>query len=70
MKHWYYPSTVVGCGLTISDLRAHELTCLRSEVTCPKCLARLEADKKICSACARGAYFGNYHACDPAEETT
>lgn len=70
MKHWYYPSAIVGCKLDIHSLRADELTCDRREVTCPRCLVQLEADKKICAPCASGTYYGVYHACDPAEETS
>ena len=47
-KHWYYPSAIIGCRIEIDELCSDELTCLRSEVTCPSCLAQLVADKEIC----------------------
>jgi hypothetical protein len=70
--HWYYPSAIIGCGLHIEDLRCYELACLRSEVTCPACLAQLSADRKICTACQIGApekmsaHLAPLHVCDPA----
>jgi hypothetical protein len=71
-KHWYYPSTIIGCGLSIDGLTADELACLRSTVTCPSCIARIRADKEICQACKLGApevvpsYEAPPHVCDPA----
>jgi hypothetical protein len=69
-KHWYYPSTTVGCRIEIDGLCSDELTCLRSEVTCPSCLAQLAADKEICGACKLGpepdASTRPLHSCDPA----
>lgn len=70
-KHWLYPSTIIGCGLSIDDLWSDELTALRSEVTCPACLERIAADKAICTACLRGApevvpnEIEHPHVCDP-----
>ncbi len=70
-KHWYYPSARVGCRIEIDELCSEELTCLRSEVTCPSCLAQLHADKEICTACRIGppgpaASTSPPHSCDPA----
>jgi hypothetical protein len=71
-KHWYYPSAIIGCGLTIDELLSEELTCLRSKVTCPACIAQLQADKAICEACKLGAPEAVVvdrappHVCDPA----
>ena len=44
--HWFYPSSVIGCGLNMDDLSPKELTCLRHEVTCSGCLAQLRADQE------------------------
>lgn len=71
--HWFYPSATIGCGcgLLIDDLRAAELTCLRSEVTCSGCLERLRSDRGICEACRLGspnkvsADLAPPHMCDP-----
>jgi hypothetical protein len=65
-KHWYYASAIVGCRIEIDDLCSDELTCLRSEVTCPSCLAQLAADKEICAACRLGFAARSPHSCDPA----
>ena len=70
-KHWYYPSIIIGCGIDEEGLRAEEMTCVRSEVTCPGCIAQILADKKICGACALGAARFTVdppppHVCDPA----
>jgi hypothetical protein len=46
VRHWFYPSSVIGCGLNIDDLHAEELSCLRHEVTCSGCLAKLRADQE------------------------
>jgi hypothetical protein len=63
-KHWYYPSAIIGCRIEIDELCSDELTCLRSEVTCPSCLAQLVADKEICDTCKLGP--PGPHSCDPA----
>jgi hypothetical protein len=69
--HWFYPSAIIGCGLCIDDLPAARLTCLRSEVTCPGCLARLRSDRETCQACRLGspeevgADLAPPHVCDP-----
>lgn len=52
VRHWFYPSSVIGCGLNMDDLPAKELTCLRHEVTCSGCLARLRADHEKADATA------------------
>ncbi len=39
-RHWFYPSSVMGCGLNIDDLPAEELTCLRHETTSRRSSAR------------------------------
>jgi ribosomal protein L37AE/L43A len=69
-KHWYYPSLISGCGIEIDALPSEEKACLRREVTCPNCVARLNADMEICAACqqtAAGApYIASPHVCDPA----
>ncbi len=71
-RHWFYPSATIGCGLHIDDLRAAELTCLRSEVTCLGCLSRLHSDRETCAACSLGhpEHAGGRgapsHVCDPA----
>ena len=69
-KHWIYPSTIVGCGLDADNLCSDELTCLRSEVTCQRCVARLSSDKERCQACKLGALesvrLALGHVCDPA----
>jgi hypothetical protein len=68
VRHWYYPSSIIGCGLCIDDLCSSELACLRSEVTCLGCLAQLQADRKICEACRLGAPESGHpappHVCD------
>lgn len=46
VRHWFYPSSVIGCGLNIDNLPAEELTCSRHEVTCAGCLAQLRADQE------------------------
>jgi hypothetical protein len=46
VRHWFYPSSAIGCGLNIDDLTADKLTCLRHEVTCSGCLAQLRADQE------------------------
>ena len=70
LKHWYYPSLISGCGIEIDALPSEEKACLRSEVSCPKCLAQIRADMEICTACkwtAAGApYIPSPHVCDPA----
>jgi len=66
-KHWYYPSSTIGCGLSIDDLSANELTCVRGEVTCPRCIERVSADKVTCEACRLGqTKTARPHVCDPA----
>lgn len=71
-KHWYYPSAIIGCRIEIDGLLSEELTCLRSEVTCPACIAQITADKTICEACKLGAPEAVAadrtppHVCDPA----
>jgi hypothetical protein len=73
--HWFYPSTAVGCGGKLDErmeFRANELTCLRSKVTCPRCLEQLRKDAAICQACRLGVpehvpvYLAPAHVCDPA----
>lgn len=46
VRHWFYPSSAIGCGLNIDDLHSKELTCWRPEVTCSGCLAQLRADQE------------------------
>lgn len=71
-KHWYYPSSIIGCGIKIDVFSSEELTCLRSEVTCLGCVAQILVDKKICEACQLGApegvavHLAPPHVCDPA----
>lgn len=70
-KHWCYPSSIIGCGLDTYSLDVEEHAFLRSEVTCPTCLAQLRADKEICAACRLGApeiipvSLAPPHVCDP-----
>jgi hypothetical protein len=73
--HWIYPSCFLGCGDRLDardELTAAELTCLRSEVTCPRCLEQLREDVAICRACRLGApervpiHLAPPHTCDPA----
>jgi len=58
VRHWFYPSSVIGCGLNIDDLHAEELTCLRHEVTCSGCLAQLRADQEKADTTAGDAQPG------------
>jgi hypothetical protein len=53
-RHWFYPNSAVGCGLSIDDLPAEKLTCLRHEVTCAGCLAQLRADQEKNPSRAKG----------------
>lgn len=55
MKHFYYPTSVVACGLSIDDLKSPELVCDRREVTCLACKDRLLADQATCKRCAANA---------------
>lgn len=66
--HWYYPSSIIGCGLKMDDMAVLTgvVTSIRAEVTCPACRERLENDKKICARCAGQEGLYAVHTCDPA----
>jgi hypothetical protein len=66
MIHWFYPSSIVGCGLNFDDLDHNTLACARDSVTCPRCIMRLVEDKKICARCATNNH-DIYHRCDPGD---
>ena len=70
MKHFYYPSLVVACGIEFDVLDAYplrQLTETRSEVDCPNCLKQLAVSKLTCPGCDTPGFP---HYCDPKPKRT